>query len=124
GSTTKSTTTEGRKRMLLMRPYWSDHAVAMTTNSALTHWANFSNYRWQMSYGKLVFAPLGQGSSISTELLIPGSGNDYTAGLGGGAGEAWPAVRDVASTNSGYVLGNYDFLYSAPDGLPSAGYCG
>ncbi len=120
----QSSYTEGRKRMLLLRPYWSDHAVAMTTNSALTHWVNFSNYMWQMSYGKLAFAPLGHGSSISPDLLIPGSVNDYTAGLSGGAGSAWQAVRDVASTNYGYVLGNYDFIYYVTDNLPSAGYCG
>ncbi len=122
--TAESSYTEGRKRMFLMRPYWSDHAVAMTTNSALTHWVNFSNYMFQMSYGKLRFAPLGQGSDISTELLIPGSVNSYIAGLGNGPTDAWKAVKDVASTNYGYNLGQYDFLYYVTDGAPSAGYCG
>jgi hypothetical protein len=123
-SPTKSTYTEGRKRMFLMRPYWSDQAVAMSTNSAITHFLNFSNYMWQMSYGKLKFAAFGEGSDISTELLIPGSVTNYVAGLGSGAGEAWQAVRDVARTNYGYDLSQYDFLYYVTGSRPSASYAG
>src|SRR5262245_23237072 len=40
----ESSYTEGRKRMLLMRPIWSDYTGGMTTNDALTHFQNFSNY--------------------------------------------------------------------------------
>ncbi len=123
-STAESSYTEGRKRMFLMRPYWSDQAVAMSTNSAVTHFLNFSNYMWQMSYGKLRFAALGQGSEISTELLIPGSVNSYVAGLGNGATEAWRATRDVAQTNYGYNLSEYDFIYYVTTDKPAASYCG
>src|SRR5205085_5558628 len=121
----ESSYTEGRKRMLLMRPYWTNQAVAMTTNAAITHFNNFSNYMWQMSYGKLRFASFGPGGSdISTELLIPGDVNSYTAGLGSGAGQAWQAVKDVAQTNYGYDLSKYDFLYYVTTDKPSANYCG
>ncbi len=123
-SPAKSSYTEGRKRMLLMRPYWTNQAIALNTNSAITHFINFSNYMWQMSYGKLVFAALGKGSDISTELLIPGDVNSYVAGLGSGAGEAWQAVRDVARTNYNYDLTKYDFLYYITTDKPAASYCG
>ena len=122
--TAESSYTEGRKRMLLMLPYWTNQSVAMSTNFALTHYNNFSNYMWQMSYGKLRLAAIGQGSDITPPMLLPGSVTDYVAGLGGGANDAWVAVRDVASTNYGYDLGQYDFLYYATTDRPSASYCG
>jgi len=120
-ATAESSYTEGRKRMFLLRPYWSDHAVAMTTNAAITHFNNFSNYMWQMSYGKLRFAALGQGSDISKELLMDGSVSTYSSGLGNGT--VWQFARAAASTN-GYDLSKYDFVYYVTDGLPSASYCG
>lgn len=122
--TAESSYTEGRKRMLCLRPYWTDQAVALTTNAALTHWVNFSNYMYQMSYGKLVFAPLGRGSDISADILIPGSVNNYVSGLGSGATDLWRAVRDVAATNYGYNLSQYDFIYYCTGSRPSASYAG
>ncbi len=120
-TTAESSYTEGRKKMFLMRPYWSDHAVAMTTNEAITHFNNFSNYMWQMSYGKLRFAALGQGSDISAELLMDGSVTTYSSGLGNGT--VWQYARASASTN-GYDLSKYDFVYYVTDGTPAASYCG
>lgn len=122
--TSESSYTEGRKRMLCLRPYWTDQAIALSTNAALTHWVNFSNYMYQMSYGKLVFAPLGRGSDISADILIPGSVNNYVSGLGSGATDLWRAVRDVASTNYGYNLSQYDFIYYCTGSRPSASYAG
>ena len=123
--TAESSYTEGRKRVLLMRPYWTNQAVAMTTNAAIAHFNNFSNYMWQMSYGKLRFASFGPGGSdISTELLIPGGVNSYISGLGNGPTDAWKAVKDVATTNYGYDLSKYDFLYYVTAGQPAATYAG
>jgi hypothetical protein len=124
--TAESSYTEGRKRMLCLRPYWSDYPITsgLTTNNAVTHFINFSNYMFQLSYGKLVFAPLNQGSSISVDILIPGSVNDYISGLGSSPTDLWKAVRDVASTNYGYNLSQYDFIYYCTGGKPSASYAG
>jgi len=120
----KSSYTEGRKRMLLMRPYWTNQPVAMTLSASTNHFLNFSNYMWQMSYGKLTFAPLGEGSDMTPDMLIPGDVDSYEAGLGSGAGQAWQAVRDVARTNYSYDLTQYDFLYYVTTDQPSADYCG
>ena len=124
--TAESSYTEGRKRMLCLRPYWADYPITsgMTTNAALTHWVSFSNYMFQMSFGKMAFAPLRQGSDISVDLLIPGSVNDYISGLGSSATDLWKAVRDVASTNYGYDLSKYDFIYYCTGGSPAASYAG
>lgn len=124
GGLAKSSYTEGRKRMLLMRPYWTNQPVAMTTNSAITHFINFSNYMWQMSYGKLTFAALGKGSDITPEMIIPGDVDSYIAGLGNATNDAWRVVREVAVANHGYDLGNYDFVYYVTTDQPSASYCG
>ena len=118
--TAESSYTEGRKRMLCLRPYWSDRAVAMSTNTGLTHFQNFSNYMFQMSYGKLVFAPLGRGSDISTEILLPGSVADYTSGLG----TIFTTVKEVARTNYGYDISQYDFIYYVTGSQPAASYAG
>lgn len=121
--TAESSYTEGRKRMLLLRPYWSDYA-GMATNDAITHWVNFSNYMFQMSYGKMVFAPLGKGSAISTEIVLSGSVANYTSGLGN-APSTWGAVRTAAAgAPYNYVLGDYDFVYYCTRGEPSASYAG
>ncbi len=112
--------TEGRKRMLCLRPYWTNQAVAMTTNAALTHWANFSNFMFEMSWGKLTFAPLREGSDISTEILMPGGVDDYVAGLG----SLFTAIKDVARTNYGYNASQYDFVYYCTGVRPVANYAG
>lgn len=122
--TSESTYTEGRKRFLLMRPYWVDQPVAMNTNSALTHYNNFSNYMYQMSYGKMKLAAIGQGSDITPEMLLTGSVNGYASGLSGNATNVWTAVRNVAQTNYGYDLSKYDFLYYVTTDRPAASYCG
>jgi hypothetical protein len=116
----ESSYTEGRKKMLVLRPYWSDQAVAMSTNSALSHFASFSNYMFQMSYGKLVFAPLRRGSDISPEILMPGSVTSYSSGLG----SIFTAIKDVARTNYGMDSANYDFVYYVTGSRPSASYAG
>ena len=120
GFTPASTYTEGRKRMLCLRPYWTNQAVAMTTNAALTHWVNFSNFMFEMSWGKLNFAPLREGSDISTEILMPGSVDDYVAGLG----SIFTAIKDVARTNYGYNSSQYDFVYYCTGVRPVASYAG
>ena len=117
----KSSYTEGRKRMFCMRPYWSNYAPVLSTNEAITRYTAFSNYMWQMSYGKLVLAPLGKGSEISPDLLLPGLVAEYD---NTGLGKLYNTCRDVAATNHGYDLSQFDFLYVMTGGQPAAGYCG
>src|SRR5262249_11101270 len=58
--------TQGRKRFLLMRPIFSDLTnTTIPTNQVLSHFLNFSNYLYEMSYGKIVFAALGRGSDAT-----------------------------------------------------------
>ncbi len=117
----ESTYTEGRKRMLLMRPVWSDYQGGMTTNAALTHWQNFSNYMYEMSYGKLQLAPLGQGSDITPAMTLPGLVADYN---NEGLGKLYQGCKDAAQNDHGYNLSQYDFLYVCTDSKPAASYCG
>ena len=118
--TSESSYTEGRKRMLCLRPYWSDYTTMMTTNEALTHWVAFSNYMHEMSYGKLVFAPLGKGSLISPEILMPGSVSGYSSGLD----TTFTTVKEVARTNYSIDLSQFDFIYYCTKAQPAASYAG
>lgn len=117
----ESSYTEGRKRMLLMRPVWSDYQGGMSTNTALTHWQSFSNYMYEMSYGKLQLAPLGQGSDITPPMTLPGLVADYN---NEGLGTLYQGCKDAAQNDFGYNLAQYDFLYVCTDSKPAASYCG
>ncbi len=119
--TAESSYTQGRKRMLLMRPIWSDYSSGMATNDALTHFQNFSNYMFEMSYGQLVLAALGKGSDITPSMLLPGLVADYD---NTGLGKLYSTAKSVASTNYGYDLGKYDFTYVCTAGRPAASYAG
>ena len=119
--TAESNYTEGRKKLLLMRPIWSDYKGGMSTNDALTHYQNFSNYMFEMSYGKLILAPIGKGSDITPAMTLPGLVATYD---NTGLGKLYQTSLDVASTTYGYVLGNYDFLYVTTADKPAASYCG
>jgi hypothetical protein len=117
----ESSFTEGRKKMLLMRPKWSDHAEGISTNDAVTHWQNFSNYMFEMSYGKLVLAPLGKGSDITPAMTLPGLVAEYdNAGLG----KLYQTCQTIARDTFNYDLSQYDFLYVCTDSRPAASYCG
>lgn len=117
----ESSYTEGRKRMLLMRPIWSDYSGGMTTNDALTHFQNFSNYMYEMSQGKLQLAPLGKGSAITPAMLLPGLVAEYDDT---GLGKLYNTCRDVARTNFNYDLSQFDFTYVCTGGRPAASYAG
>lgn len=117
----ESSYTEGRKKLLLMRPIWSDYKGGMSTNDALTHWRNFSNYMYEMSYGKLVLAALGKGSDITPPMTLPGLVAQYD---NTGLDKLYNTCKDVASGTFGYDLAKYDFLYVCTDSKPAASYCG
>jgi hypothetical protein len=117
----ESTLTEGRKRMLLMRPIWSDYTGGMTTNDALTHFQNFSNYMYEMSYGKLVLAPLGKGSDITPSMTLPGLVAEYD---NTGLGKLYTTCLNVAQSSYGYDLAKYDYTYVCTAGRPAADYAG
>jgi len=117
----ESSYTEGRKRLLLMRPIFTDYTSIMTTNQALSHYIAFSNFMYELSYGKHVLAGLRSGSDITPELLLPGVVADYD---NTGLGKLYNTCKDVATTNFGYDLSKYDFLYVCTAGRPSATYAG
>jgi hypothetical protein len=121
GDVAESSYTEGRKRMLLMRPIWSDYSTVMSTNEALTHWQNFSNYMFEMSYGKLVLAGIGKGSDITPPMLLPGGVADYD---NTGLGALYENSKSTAQGAYGYDLTRYDFLYVCTGSRPAASYCG
>ena len=116
-----SSYTEGRKRMLLLRPVWSDYTGGMTTNDALTHFQNFSNYMYEMSYGKLVLAPLGKGSEVTPPMVLPGLVAEYD---NTGLGKLYTMARGAAQTNFGYDLTKFDFTYVCTGSRPAADYAG
>ena len=113
--------TEGRKRLLLMRPVWGDYQGGMSTNDALVHWQNFSNYMFEMSYGKLVLAGLGKGSDVTPAMLLPGLVATYD---NDGLGKLYQTCKEVAQSSYGYDLTQYDYLYVCTDSKPAASYAG
>jgi hypothetical protein len=119
--TAESSYTEGRKRMLLMRPIWSNYNAGMDTNNALTHFQNFSNYMYEMSQGKLMLAPLGRGSEVTPPMLLPGLVAEYD---NTGLGKLYNTCRDVAQNTFGYDLTEFDFTYVCTAGAPAADYAG
>ncbi|MDB6034956.1 MAG: hypothetical protein JWM16_5294, partial [Verrucomicrobiales bacterium] len=71
GDVEYSSYTEGRKRILLCRVDFPDFlGEVMTTNQALTTFQTFSNNMAELSYNKLLFAPLGQGSYITPTMHL------------------------------------------------------
>src|SRR5262249_42459706 len=92
-----------------------------TTNDALNHFNNFSNYMQEMSYGKLTLAGLGRGSDVTPSMLLPGLVADYD---NTGLGKLYNTCKEVARTNYGYDLSQYDFTYVCTAGSPAADYAG
>lgn len=113
--------TEGRKRFLMMLPIFTDYNVTMTTNQAVSHFVQTSNYLAQMSYGKFIFAGLGQGSDITPPLPLPGPSTNYG---GDGLGPLFADSKTVSQNTFGYNLSQYDFIFVVTDGHAGYGYCG
>ncbi len=113
--------TEGRKRFLMMLPIFTDYSVTMTTNQAVSHFVQTSNYLAQMSYGKFMFAGLGQGSDITPPLPLPGPSTNYG---GNGLGPLFADSKTVSQNTFGYDLNQYDFIFVVTDGHAGYGYCG
>ncbi len=113
--------TEGRKRFLIMRPGFSDVTNTMSNAEVPGHFLIFSNFMYEMSYGKLSFAGLGQGSDATPIMKLPGNAADYD---GTGLGKLYNTCKDVATTNHGYNLSQFDFLYVVTGSQPAASYAG
>jgi len=113
--------TTGRKRFLIMRPGFGDLTNTMADSQVTGHFNSFSNNMYEMSYGKLIFAGLGQGSDVTPMMKLPGVAADYD---NTGLGKLYDTCRGVAQTNYGFNLGQYDFFYVVTGGQPAAGYAG
>ena len=113
--------TEGRKRLLMMLPIFTDYSVNMTTNEAVGHFVAMSNYLAQMSYGKHLFAGLGQGSDITPLMTLSGPSANYA---NNGLGALFNESKTVAQNTYGYNLSQYDFIFVVTDGHAGYPYCG
>src|SRR5205823_6812976 len=85
------------------------------------HFLAFSNNMYSLSYGKFVFAGLGQGSDATPIMKLPGNAADYD---NTGLGKLYNTCKDVAQTNYGFNLAQYDFLYVVTGSTPAASYAG
>src|ERR1043166_2713877 len=112
--------TEGRKRFLLMRPGFIDLTNTLTDANVLSHFLNFSNYMFELSYGKLVFAGLGQGSDYTPIMRLPKVAITFDNNALGSGG-LYDTAKAVAQTNYGFNISQYDFLYVVTAG-PSPAY--
>ena len=115
------TYTTGRKRFLVMRPRFADATDTLTDAQAPGHFNSFSNFMFEMSWGKLVFAGLGQGSDVTPIMLLPGNASAYD---NTGLGKLYETCKAVAQTNYGYNLAQYDFFYVVTGAKPAASYAG
>jgi len=111
--------TEGRKRFILFRVDFPDYAgEVMTTNQALTLMSGMSNFMADVSYGKLVVAPVGQGSDITPTMRLPNNASNYQD-----MGVFLAACR-TAATSLGYDMPQYDFYFVCTANQPSASFAG
>lgn len=113
--------TTGRKRFLIMRPGFSDLTNTMADGAVTGHFNSFSNFMYTMSFGKLIFAGLGQGSDATPIMRLPGVAADYD---NTGLGKLYNTCKGVAETNYGFNIAQYDFLYVVTGGQPAASYAG
>jgi len=114
-----SSYTEGRKRFIVFRVDFPDYpGEVMSTNQALTLMSGMSNFMADVSYAKLVLAPVGQGSDITPTMRLPNSQSNYTD-----MGNLLGACR-TAATALGYDMSRYDFYFVCTAGKPSASFAG
>ena len=117
--------TEGYKRMLFLRPRFTDSSSALAdtiSDSRATALMNeFIAHMYNMSWGRIRIAPPGPGGSQFTSALVMGKpAGDYNdAGLS----RLYPEARTAAQA-AGYNLGDYAFAAVFTGGRPSAGYAG
>ena len=117
--------TEGYKRMLFLRPRFSDSSSALAdtiSDSRATALMNeFIAHMNRLSWGRIRIAPLGPGGSQITPALAMGKpAADYNdAGLS----RLYPDARNAAAA-AGFTLSDYAFASVFTGGRPSAGYAG
>ncbi|HUR44659.1 MAG TPA: Ig-like domain-containing protein, partial [Candidatus Saccharimonadales bacterium] len=115
-----SSYTEGRKRMLLCRVDFPDYVgEVMSTNSALTTFNTFSNNMAELSYGRLLFARLGQGSYITPTMRITATAASLAGDLGG-----LLAACQTACTAIGIDWNQFDFHFVCTSAKPTASFAG
>jgi hypothetical protein len=120
--TAESPYTEGRKRFLLMRVDFPDYRVeAMSTNAALTHLRDLSNFMAEVSYYKHIIAPVGQGSAVTPTMRMSHSSGYY---IDAGLSRLYPEARQVARDTYGYSLSAYDFCLVVTGSKPACSYAG
>lgn len=117
--------TEGYKRMLFLRPRFSDSSSALadtiSDSGATNLMNNFIAHMNNMSWGRIRIAPLGPGGSQFTSALVMGKpAADYN---NAGLSRLYPDARSAAQA-AGYNLGDYAFAAVFTGGRPSAGYAG
>lgn len=120
--TAESPYTEGRKRFLVLRVDFPDYQVdVFPTNNAVQHLRDLSNFMAQVSYGRHVIAPPGQGSDITPVMRMSQPTTYYdNAGLS----RLYPEARSVARDVYGYDLDRYDFCFVATGSKPAYSYAG
>ena len=120
--TAQSPYTEGRKRFLVLRVDFPDYEVdVFPTNNAVQHLVDLSNFMAQVSYGRHVIAPVGQGSDITPVMRMSQPTTYYeNAGLS----RLYPEAREVARDVYGYNLDQYDFCFVCTGSKPSYSYAG
>lgn len=117
--TAASSYTEGRKRFILFRVDFPDYAgEVMTTNQALTLMNSLSNFMADVSHGKLIIAPVGEGSDITPTMRLPNEVESYQ-----NMGTLLGACR-AAATALGYDMNKYDFYFVCTAGKPTASFAG
>ncbi len=114
-----SSYTVGRKRFILYRVDFPDYAgEVMSTNQALTLMTNFATFDAEMSWGRFIVAPVGEGSDITPTMRLPGNVATYE-----NMGTLLDACR-TAATALGYNIGQYDFQFVCTSGKPNATFAG
>jgi hypothetical protein len=117
--------TEGYKRMLFLRPRFSDSGSALADTigdgDATRLMNDFIAHMYNMSWGRIRIAPLGPGGSQFTSALVLNKpAADYN---NAGLSRLYPDARSAAQS-AGYNLGDYDFAAVFTRGRPAAGYAG
>jgi hypothetical protein len=119
GPTAQTTYTEGTKKMLIIRVDFPDAQGQVVSDATLTTLINNMSTHWtEMSYGKLNWTTVGNGSAFTPTLRLPNGHASYTSF------STMLAAARTAATAAGYNYTSYDFDVVVSGSVPDVSFGG
>ena len=119
GAAAKSASTEGTKKLLIIRVDFPDKPGQVVSDATLTSLINNMNSHWtEMSFGKMTWAAIGAGSDFTPTLRLPLGHANYTS-----FGKMLDAARTAAAA-AGFPHTDYTHEVVVTGDKPDVGFGG